>query len=123
MGRHPLNPLIAAWRRTESHTPDADCNALHCYVHQVDEPNALPDVGGIACGECNHAYRTGRDLRRAHIRAARHLYWSDLRNPHHWARTLGRPWMTRTAALLNLALVGFTRTRTITFCPHCAHDL
>jgi len=143
--------LTANGRRTVPHTADPEhCGTQHCHIHQVDEPDPIEHRGGLACGECNHSYRTGRDLRRAYIRGALELCVSDLRHLTRWGSTrvmaenvdypppfhrdpfatLVTPlpvtfWMRhpRVAALRRLTRLPFTRARDITFCPHCIHDL
>jgi len=40
------------------HQPTEQCDAVHCYVHGVDEPG--PFV--LVCGECRHGWPTGGDL-------------------------------------------------------------
>lgn len=106
----------------DPHPPTDACHRDHCWAHDVDEPiDGRPYY--LACGECFHLYRTRWNLWADHLRTAARIYLADLRNPHHWARTVGGPWLTRADAVLHLILLPFTRPSRIRPCPHCIHDL
>ncbi|SDH18223.1 hypothetical protein SAMN05421505_11289 [Sinosporangium album] len=46
------------------HEVTDDCHAIHCYVHDEDEPT--PQGAHDVCLECNHVYPTRADLIRAY---------------------------------------------------------
>jgi hypothetical protein len=114
----PGGVTITLNRARVAHQPADGC-VNHCYSHHLDET----DQAYLWCGECFHAFPTARALRWDWIRGALGVIRSDLRNPHHWARTVGGPVASRLDALARLVRLPFTRTRDITFCPFCIHDL
>lgn len=102
----------------DQHEPTDACIGVHCHSHGIDEAGD----GYIGCYECGHLYRTAGELRRAYRRKAAEIALSDLRNPHHWARTVGTPLATRLAAVASLVRLPFIRAGRIGFCQECIHD-
>lgn len=105
----PTNTVLV---RLGPHEPSEVCGAIHCYIHNVDEPGP----GYLGCGECFHLYRTRRDLRRAY----RAMIWqttkrSDLRlfigDAWRWS------WWRFVWHMITL------RVGKIYYCPECSHDL
>lgn len=101
----------------QPHDPTDECADIHCYSHHVDEPG---DSAYIVCGECFHAYRTARELRRAYRRG----YWQATSRPptglggglfgrnDEWGPSLWvRVWRVLTI-----------RAKNISFCQECIHD-
>jgi len=75
------------------HEPSPECADVHCWWHNVDEP----DGGYRACLECRHVYRTAEDLREA------------------WREEV-------TAAALPGTVVVVPVADEIFACPLCCHD-
>lgn len=45
---------------SEQHAPSDACQGAHCYSHDVDEEAGPDDF--LTCFECNHIFRTEKDL-------------------------------------------------------------
>ena len=43
------------------HEPSGECGDLHCYSHDLDEPD---EGAWRACFECKHVYRSPEELQR-----------------------------------------------------------
>lgn len=99
------------------HELDEECNGDHCYICDVDEPG----TGYRRCFECNHLYRSRRDLRHAY---RQHLIGGMLFSRN----KLGIPtpfWRSNSfgpSTVRTWWMMITIRAEKIHFCQHCTHD-